>query len=196
MYSASIMIKIRFYPLFLVLLGIVSVSGVAYALHESNWLSIVQQRLELEQKTVDVFLKGVQPDDKKTALDNAVLFYKNKFETLYKELMVIFQENDDWKELREYLVENSKILDVKYDQLRRSYAAQVSSKSKITDNALEKYQADVSSYYENMMEVLKKVVTDGQAKEVELRKVEMKQLRQQERRKKLEEQSSVWNEVE
>lgn len=165
----------------------VSLFGVSDASHEGNWLVIVQKRLELEQKPVETFLKKGMPGSKKQvlALNNAMTFYKNQFDELYNALMIIFKESDDWISLREYLIQNKKMLDDKYNQLRTEYITKLPKKRGISSTELSSYEAGVKDYYNLMMEALKKVVTDGQAKEVALRQKEIKAMKKQERQKKL-----------
>lgn len=187
MYCSSIMIKISCYPLIFILLSLVYALGAENQSHEANWLAIVQKRLELEQKPVDTFLSRAKPGNKEhaLALNDALFFYNKQFDELYNDLMVIFKESDDWIALRDYLVQNKKVLDDRFKHMESEYIGKFQRKHEIYNTEIASYLTSVKNYYEFMMEVLKKVVTEGQAKEVELRKKEIKKLKKQERVKKL-----------
>lgn len=183
------MIKITYYFLLTTFFSMAFSWSANNSANEANWLNIVQKRLELEQKPVDDFLNEAKPEKKKSALDNALLFYKKEFNELYNEIMSIFQESDDWLMLRQYLMKSNKALEEKYNQLNEKYLV----KQGISQKELESYESDLESYYKDAMEMFKKVITEGQTKEVKLRKEEIQELKK-ERRKKPGVESSIWTE--
>lgn len=184
------MIKIAYYFLLTTLFGVAFSWGANNSTYEANWLKIVQKRLELEQKSVNSFLEEVKPEKKKGALDNGLLFYKKEFDALYDEIMTIFKESDDWITLREYLIKSNKSLEEKYKQLNDKYLI----KQGLSEKELEGYETEIESYYTDAMEMFQKVITEGQTKEVKLRKEEIKEIKKERRKKPGVE--SVWTEEE
>lgn len=169
-------------------------TNLATVNNNSNWLTIVQKRLELEQKQVDGFLSGVKPEGIKKALDNALLFYKKEFDDLYKEIMTIFKESDDWIALRKYLKEKNEALNKKYEQINNKYLVKQGMSGKISENELKSYEDELKVYYNEMMEMFKKVITEGQTKEVKLRKEGIQEIKKERRNKPQVE--SIWTEEE
>lgn len=170
------MIKIPFTYLLVTLTGFAFAFGVNDSAPEGNWLSIVDKRLKLEQEPPSVLILEVKPEMKKSALDKALeKDYHPGFTSLYDEIMQIFQEGEDWSSLRQDLEGHNRILNGKYQQLKNQYL----DKQTLSDAEIKNYESELKAYYNQGMDAFQKIITEGQSKEVELRKKERQKLRRE-----------------
>lgn len=230
-YSASHMMKIRSYPIFAIVLGLIITTQTLIADAPTPWLDLVRQRLELEQANPDILVisKKYGPEEKKHALDHAVVLYHDRFEKFYKGVMPLIdpcrewcetkdsgsknknkQKLDDlkdsstkdkakldgfkdsgskdkdkrkleckeWCDLKDYLDENKKKLDEEYTNLKQRYRGNF-IRTDSEGNKIKTYENDVKHYYEEIIEVLKSTIIEGQNNEVKLFKESVKEKRQE-----------------
>lgn len=207
------MIKTRHYPIFATLLITTLVTQTLFA--DSPWFDLVRQRLDLEQANPDALVidKRYNPEDKKRALDHALGLYHNRFEKFYKDVMPIIDpcrewcdtkeslrdkrkhECKEWCDLKDYLEESKKRLGKEYNNLKQRYRV-IILRSDSEDNKLKSYETDLKNYYNDIIEVLKKTIVEGQEKEVKLFKEAVKEIREEKIKEKHSDEAAIMQEEE
>lgn len=221
------MIKIRIHPIFATaLLGLAIATQTLFAdapapvpaPAPAPWLDLVRQRLELEQANPNALVinKRYSPEDKKHALDHALVFYRDRFQKFYKDAMVVIDpckdwcdmkdlvqkdkdkrklECKEWCDLKDYLDSSKRRLDEEFTNLKQRYRSNL-MRTDVEDNKIKNYEADLKHYYEDVIDVFKKTIIDGQKNEVKLLKDTIKEKRQERAKEKRSDDKAILNEEE
>lgn len=187
------MIRIRLYPIFSILS--ISLALQTLSAFDINWLDLVRQRLDLEQKTPDVFIQQNPSSPKQEVLDKALVFYHETFNSFYADLMPAFEscktkyQSEEWCDLKDYLESNKTALEREYSELQKHYR-----RGSIGPNRDSRYQTDIKHYYDNVVEVIKVATIEGQDKEVKLFKASVKEKRQEMIKEKRSDETAILQE--